>query len=495
MASNGGNILLAGDTAVLNGTVNVTGGVLLTARVDVGGTVNVPNGSALTLQGGSLVNPNRLSGGTINAATTFSVQAGRALHGFGTINAPISFTGTATLRADGGTLIVNGAVNAAGEIGASSTGILNVVNPWNSSGAASVVLHGGELNGATLTIGYPNGVSGRGLLSARVINNQRIVANSGTLTVQTAANDNDWDGAGNSGSLSAIGTGNLLELRDDALFGFTGTVSASSGGRVFTNGFALDFNPGSTLSLATGGKFESTNSTDIGGAISVGAGADATIEVQVNRFLTLEPTSASTLSGNLRLVSNNATIAAGATFAGTGALIVDSNSHLVTAPNANINVLLDNRGTLRPGGFDTVGRVDLRDYQQSSTGKLVAELVGTGLNQFDRLVVNGTALLDGTLEIDLDGGLVPTLGQFFNINESLQRTSAQHPKPVKYGLPLGRLAAPARASHNARSALLASPPPGPRQPIGSMINPVGIPPGWVIEANRPETPAHSITTT
>ena len=63
--------------------------------------------------------------------------------------------------------------------------------------------------------------------------------------------------------------------------------------------------------------------------MTVNAGPDSTIDIQVNRFLTLESTSVTTLNGNLRLVSNNANIKAGATFSGTGALIVPDNSHLI----------------------------------------------------------------------------------------------------------------------------------------------------------------------
>lgn len=101
------------------------------------------------------------------------------------------------------------------------------------------------------------------------------------MIVQTAGNDNDWDGATNTGDLIAI-TGDL-ELRDNATFGFTGTVSAENGREVFANGFALDFNPGSTINL-TESRYRSTSSTDIGGTVTVGVGTASTIEVQNNFF-------------------------------------------------------------------------------------------------------------------------------------------------------------------------------------------------------------------
>ena len=58
------------------------------------------------------------------------------------------------------------------------------------------------------------------MLSAPVNNNTRIDAEGGGLIVQTPANNNEWDGVGNTGSLNAI-SGNL-ELRDNAVFLFNG---------------------------------------------------------------------------------------------------------------------------------------------------------------------------------------------------------------------------------------------------------------------------------
>jgi hypothetical protein len=238
----------------------------------------------------------------------------------------------------------------------------------------------------------------------------------GTLIFQTAGNDNDWDGAAGAGELTTR-TGATLELRDNATFGFTGSVNTLPGGTVFTNGFALDFNPGSTIAFegGGGGKYESTHSTDIGGTVTVNAGADSTIEVTNNFFLTFESTSTTTLGGNLRLENNNIGIDAGATFSGAGALIVPDGSHLVADNLANIGVLLDMQGAFRPGNSEGIGRIDLLDYQQANSGELIVELTGTSLNAFDRLVLSGDAVIDGYLNIDIDGGFVPALGNTFNI--------------------------------------------------------------------------------
>jgi hypothetical protein len=408
--------MLAGADVNLNGSVNVTGSVGTAARVDIAGTVNiltaVPNGGFL-MQGGSLADPNTIAGGLINGPGALQALTNRALVGFGTINAVIDFGGSAQLIADDGTLTLNGSVVDMGLIGVTDDGILAFGLPFETGVTTDgIVMEGGVLQGSAVTTTLiDKSVRGTGTVFSAVVNDGAIEAQEGTLMFNNAASD--WDGGSNAGHLRATG-GGTLHLTDNAMFGFTGSVIAVENSRVFTDGFALDFNPGSSI-LLTQGKYESTSSTDIGGTIVIGAGAESTIEVEINRFLNFNATSSTTLNGNLRLVNNNIGIAAGATFLGVGSLVIPEGSHLAPDAGADIGVLVDNQGTIRPAGFDAVGRVDVKDYQQSDTGELLVELTGTGLNQFDRLVVNGDALLDGYLNIDIDGGFVPVLGNTFKI--------------------------------------------------------------------------------
>jgi hypothetical protein len=414
--------LLAGSEVNLNGTVNVTGDVRITAPVNIGGTVNINTAAQpLRLAGGDAVaNTNTIAGGTISGAGLLGADAGKALHGFGTINTGIDFDSTADLRADNGMLTINGSIVDVDQIGTQGDdGILNVTNAWNSSVADSVGMLGGELRGGALTIGNALGVRGHGLVSARVINNSQILALFDTLVVETAGDDNDWDGAGDMGVLGAASNG-TLELRDEgAAFPFGGTVNATGGTRVFSNGFALDFNPGSTLSL-TDSTYESTSSTDLGGTVTIGAGTASTIKVENNYFLSFETGSTTTLNGDLRLENNNIIIEQGASFSGTGAVVIPDGSHVVGENLADIGVLLDMQGAFRPGNSEGIGRVDVFDYQMSPTSELFIELKGTALNAFDRLVVDGVAIVDGYLSLDIDDvapmtPFVPVLGNTFNI--------------------------------------------------------------------------------
>jgi hypothetical protein len=419
--------LLAGSAINLNGTVNVTGDVRSTARLDIAGAVNINTaGQPFRLAGGnSGPDVNTIAGAAISGAGQLGADTGKALLGFGTINADIAFVGSSSLRATGGTLSLGGDIVDVNILGtADATGTLNVTTAWESDGGAggsigAVVLSGGTLQGAQITNDNGNGLQGHGTITSRVINTSKILAvNGGTLLVQTAANDNDWDGAG-TGELQALSAD--LELRDTgAAFGFTGKVRAINNHQVFANGFALDFNPGSTLELDDTAKYRSTNSTDLGGTVLIDAGANATIQVTNNFFLTFEPGSSTTLDGNLQLLNNNINIEAGATFGGTGALTVPDGSHLVMDPGATANVLLDLQGAFRPGNFNGVGEVNVKHFQMSPSAELFAEIIGTGLNQCDRVAVNGIAVVDGYLNLDIDEvspgvPFVPVAGQKFNI--------------------------------------------------------------------------------
>jgi len=214
---------------------------------------------------------------------------------------------------------------------------------------------------------------------------------------------------------------------------------ALANSRVFTNfgGSArFDFSPGSSLQL-TAGTYESMQTTNLGIPVTVNAGAASTIKVRNNFFLTFEPACVTTLNGNLNLLNNSIEVAAGATFSGTGALIIPPGSHMVAAPNANINVLLLNQGGLRPGEFNAAGRLDLRDYQQGPTGELFVEILGPNLNDYDRVVVNGAAQVSGHLNLDIDNNFVPVLGQSFDVLTATAGVTGKFDPVLSSGMPAG----------------------------------------------------------
>jgi hypothetical protein len=414
--------LLAGNDLNLNGTLNVTGDARTDARLDIGAaaTLNLLTaGEPFRLSGGDLVTTNTLNGGTLNGPGLLGADGGSALTGFGTIaaNADIDFDGSSDLLADNGTLTINSTIVDVRNIGtADADGTLNVPNAWTPPTGSTVLMQGGLLQGGIVTLDNANGMVGQGDVSAQIINNTLIHANVLGKTLKLTNTLNDWDGtdAPEDGILRAS-NGGTLECIDNATFNFEGTLNAFSNGTVASNGFAFTLAPASTLSLGSGGSYRSTNSTDIQGAVTVGAGADSTIDIEINRFLDFEATSSTTLTGNLRLVTNNGIIRAGATFGGAGALKIAAGSFVGADNTANINALLENAGDFHVGGLLATGRTDVKDYQQTASGDLRIDLRGTALADHDRLFVNGTAQIDGDLELFLGGGYVPALNDTFNV--------------------------------------------------------------------------------
>jgi hypothetical protein len=401
--------LLAGSDVNLNGSVFLRGAVQSDARLDIAGSIQkLITGGTLRLNGGdNLSDPNTLVGGSILAEVNVAANSGRALVGFGEIRGNIDFNGAANLLAKNGTLNLYGAILDVGTIGtADSSGILNVINPWNTNATDLVQLNGGELRGAAITNSGAAGINGFGLLSARVINSTRIDAEVGPLVVETAANDNDWDGPFGAGSLNAI-SGDL-EIRDDATFPFTGTASASAGRSLFANDFELEFEPASTLSLADGARYRSTNDTHLGGAVVV-TGGTASLEIDTTAIF--ESASTVTLTGNLRLENPLTVVDAGATFAGGGTLNNATGRTLQLLDGANVGVLINNQGTLELG--QSAGQVQGLDFQQDPAGLLQIELAGIGLNDFDRITLIGQALLAGELNVSLLDDFSPVAGNAF----------------------------------------------------------------------------------
>jgi PEP-CTERM motif len=395
---------ISGSDVNVAGTVNVSGNSGWGARVDISGTVTTGIASDfIRFGGGSLADPNRLIGGTINGPGTIGALSNDAMVGFGTIDTTISFLGNSELRADNGTLNVNGTISDVGTIGTADTdGVLNVTNVWNTNVADAVELLGGTLQGATITNDLPAGITGFGTINAVVRNNTQISAAGGTLLVNNA----DWDGTTETGTLNAI-NGHLTITDPATTFGFDGTVNIGLNRVVFADSLNLDFNPGSSLSLA-GGTYRSNVSNNFGGGLAVNGATSRLDSPGI-----FESTANATLNANLE-IARDMTINSGTTFAGTNDLVVLSTSTLTVADGASIGVEIQNNGTLVLGA--SPAQATVAALTQPVGGTLEIELGGLFPGtQFDQWLVTGVADLDGTLNVSLIGGFVPALGQTFNI--------------------------------------------------------------------------------
>jgi hypothetical protein len=384
--------------------LNVTGDGTIASRVKLNGGVlnNLTVGEGVRLAGGTQVPgaTNEIAGSVINGPGNLVIENGAALRGHGSINAPVDANGDAQLIATGGQLNVNSGIVDAGTVGTSGAGsVLNVTSAWNTSVANLVVLDEGTVQGSTIT-NDGNGFRGRGTILSRVINNTSIISTTpGTLVVENTTND--WDGAPNTGTLRA--TQGTLELRDNASFLYNGTVIAD-GGAVFANGFELEFEPASLITLLNG-TYRSTHATDLGGTINVAGG---TSRMEISSTATFENGSNTTLTGDLRLANNVTRIALGAVFSGAGELINDNGSALNFDDGAIVGAQVTNEGVAGIAA-GAAGRADVDDYLQAAMGTLQMDINGIGLGQFDRLVASGIAQVGGELRV-MTGGFGPTLG-------------------------------------------------------------------------------------
>ncbi len=441
--------LLAGSAVGLNGAVNVTGDVRSTARLDIAGTVNIgTSGQPLRLGGGGTgVNANTIAGATISGLGLLGADTGKELHGYGTINSSIDFDGTANLYASGGTLTLGSIILDVNVLGTlDDTGILHISQPWETDGGASgsigsVVLAGGTLEGLTITNDNINGIQGHGTIKPKIINTSKITAsNGGTLLLDVSGNGNDWDGAANTGELHALSAD--MEIKDLGSPSFGGKVTVANGRHFYTNGFGLGFTAASSLELSGNALYQAGASTDFGGTVLVNSGASATIQVGLNYFTTFKSGSTTTLSGNLQVVGNNIIVESGATFNGNGTLTVPDNSHIVMDAGSNANVLLDLKGGFRPCNSQGIGQCTVKDLQMAPTTELYTEIIGTGLNQYDRVSVNGIAVIDGYLNLDIDEvspgvPFIPQLGDKFNILSATGGVTGRFKALDTSGMPAG----------------------------------------------------------
>ena len=331
--------------------------------------------------------------------------------GAGTLSGPMSLTkagpGTLTL-ANSGTNTFNGGVTIAA--GTLTLGMSNTViglGPVNLQSNATLVL-------GTYTLGVSNvlNVSGSPTVTGGHtggLTDLKIVNGTGTLNVTVTAGVLDFEDtwAGFSGKVQFSG-GNTVR--------FNGSTGGSAieydlgGGSLFlvkrtstatiTLG-ALGGGSGTTLQGASGsGNFTVATTYSIGGKNLNTTFSGTIINGQTTTGITKTGTGTQAFSGN-----NTYT---GATAVSTGALIVDGNQTAATgAVTVNSGATLGGSGTiggavtvsgtLAPG--DPIGRLTLNSNLTLNAGSFARfELTRVPLTN-DSLVVAGTAVLNGTLQV------------------------------------------------------------------------------------------------
>jgi hypothetical protein len=455
---------------VLNGSATISNANLSGRIVENHGTVAVAAGTSFNLVNDAVWDN--------DADGTFVLQPGSSLGGGGgatafnngglfqkvgtgavTINLVLNNTGTVDVQA--GTLTLAGGGTSSGTfdledssalsvVGAAyylldgaavtDTGTLQVNGTLNVAGAASVQAL--TVNGGTIDV--------TGALTASSLSLNATLTGPGDVTVSNAFT---FTGGGLTGTgqtflegTSTLGGGFFATLSDRTVNN-DGTATFTNGGITVTNNGVWNNDAGGTTVLRAGaslgnffaGPDAAFNNAGLlqttgGGSPTVGVPlfntATGTVQVQSGTTLSLgffpgpfETAGTVTVALNATFLVGNYTQTAGSTTVdGTlsltnpfisGAAVSVNGGALNGAGTINANVT--NAAELTPG--DSPGILHINgNYTQTADGVLNIEIGGlTAGSQYDRLVVSGSATLNGTLNVILLNGFQPSPGDSFQV--------------------------------------------------------------------------------
>jgi len=442
------------------GSINIDGLVDMSAptfNFD-GGTIAAPGqmqlaGGAFNFRGGMtsgnilLVNSNLLcasatspalfaaSGatqvsGTLAAGQTLWVS-GRNHGGHSTIQLANGFTSAGTIRLesrDGGW--ESSVAIPAGS--ASSTGLVEILS---GTGGARVI-SGAFLNAGTLSAGrnmtHSGTLTNTGtidiLAGVKLIVTPTFHHNGGTITNAGAFEMNggtfNLNGGGTSGNAPLLINGttvfgnagaNALLMITGATPGISGDIKAgqsiwvagSDAGGHTTLTAASGFTSRGNIRIESRDGGWTTNMTITSGTLVNEGRVDVNQGSGGSRTLTMNVDNRGVFAVNRPVtVSGTFDNAAGGTVSGTATMT------LSVAANA-----LTNHGTLSPG--NSPGTLTVNRVAQASDGSLAIEI---GSTAFDQLSVPGNVTLDGTLNVTLLDGFVPSIGASYVIVTTGSRT-------------------------------------------------------------------------
>lgn len=126
--------------------------------------------------------------------------------------------------------------------------------------------------------------------------------------------------------------------------------------------------------------------------------------------------------GTIRF-AGDASIGPNITFVPSGGTLVnDSGSTLVLYDAASVDTSLDNGGLIELGvdvpPKNNLGQVEVRDFTQLPDGELKIDIRGIASGDYDVMTVEGNAILDGTLSVELISNFMPIPGNSFTIIET-----------------------------------------------------------------------------
>jgi hypothetical protein len=276
-----------------------------------------------------------------------------------------------------------------------------------------------------------------------------VVNNAGTFNVQTNQpiySSGVAEAFNNTGTFHKFNSVDVTDLRvsfnnNGQVLVDTGTLTLSAGG---TSGGSFNVSAGATLTFG-GGTHRLTGTSGIsgGGGVVLGGGYTAvagaygitgvTSVTSSNASVSFLNPAGPATTGTFSNAGGAVTVGTGATLAVAGDYTQSSgttalNGATLTATNVRIQggtlsglgtitATVTNGGDLYLGGPSTPGTLTINgDYAQTADGTLHIKVGGpTAGEDYDQLVVNGNATLDGGLAVDLIDNFAPTTGDMFQI--------------------------------------------------------------------------------
>lgn len=357
-----------------DGSVSVDTGTLDLAGGDAGSTAGsyaVSSAATLLVNGSTFESPSVTGSGTLDiAGATATIGASDAVS-------------IATVDLTTGKLTVNKALSLANF--ASTGGTRNGTGTLTITGTA-------DLAGLTLASGSTTTVAGTVTSLALA----HFLEVDGTLNLDTPTT---FAGSADSNGINVSGTVNV-----DSSLTLDGTDSAH-GNINATGGAAL-------IDVASGGSLVRDTSS---GTQTIGTAVDndgGTVSVQTGTLA---------VSGGLTQTAGITQAAAGTAL--TGSLAIGGGTLRGTG---DLSGPVDNSGgTVAPGDSPGILTID-GNYTQSAGGTLQSDIAGTTVGTgYDRLVVGGTAMLDGTLAIVDPPAFDPALGDAFVVLTSVGARTGQ----------------------------------------------------------------------
>jgi autotransporter-associated beta strand protein len=427
-ATNNASITLGSGTTSLLGDVNV---VLTNNATIFAGTLDLGERSLLNGTG-TLAGNLSISNGTAQVAGTndFVTVGGTYTQTFGTLTGAGNLTVNGLLTWSGGTMSGSGKTAARGGLAI--------------SGDANKVLDGRTVDnfGAGTWTGIGNVIFNNGARFNNLIGATLDAQSDATLQLGTGAAPSFL----NAGTFSKSNTQGLPTIVAIP-FNNTGTVRVSAGtlnlSGAFTN-FANNTLTGGTYIVA--GTLQFTNANIVTNAATIvldGSGPGQVLDQNSNNGLanfatnrgsfTMQngarlTTVATITNAGIMAIGAGCTFTAGGGYTQTGGTTTLSGGTLtasglvdiqvgVLSGSGSINADVRNNGRIDVGGAGVAGQLTINgNYLQTAAGVLNIDIGGYGAGTgYDRLMVSGSANLDGTLNVFLINGFTPMSGNAFQI--------------------------------------------------------------------------------